>query len=115
MTNKATTIADVAARAGVSVPTVSRVLTGAARVSQGKRERVENAIQELNFRPSAAARVLASRKSQVIAIIAGDTSRYGYAETIRGVEVAARAEGYTVMITVVESTDEEELDRAISA
>ena len=109
------TIADVAARAGVSVPTVSRVLTGAARVSPAKRELVEAAIAELNFRPSAAARVLASRRSQAIAIIAGDTSRYGYAETIRGVEVAARAEGYTVMITVVETPDDEEVDRAISA
>lgn len=115
MNNKNPTIADVARLAGVSVPTVSRVLTGAARVSPQKRELVDRAITELNFRPSAAARVLASRRSQVIAIIAGDTSRYGYAETIRGVEVAARAEGYTVMITVVESTDDEEVDRAISA
>lgn len=112
---KAATIADVAARAGVSVPTVSRVLTGAARVSPAKRERVEQAIAELSFRPSAAARLLVSRRPQVVAIIAGDTSRYGYAETIRGVEEAARAEGYTVMITVVESSDDEEIDRAISA
>lgn len=112
---KAVTITDVAARAGVSVPTVSRVLTGAARVSQPKRERVEAAIAELNFRPSSAARVLASRKAEVIAVIAGDTSRYGYAATIRGVEEAARAEGFTVMITVVESAESDEIDRAISA
>lgn len=112
---RSTTIADVAARAGVSVPTVSRVLTGAARVSAPKRQAVEAAIAELQFRPSAAARVLASRKSQVIAVVAGDTSQYGYAATIRGVEEAARAEGYTVMITVVESSNDEEIDRAISA
>ncbi len=115
MKSKHPTIADVARRAGVSVPTVSRVLTGAARVSPTKREAVENAIAELNYRPSAAARALVSRRSQVIAVIAGDTSRYGYAETIRGVELAARAEGYTVMITVVESADDDEVDRAITA
>ncbi|WP_035735440.1 LacI family DNA-binding transcriptional regulator [Glycomyces arizonensis] len=109
------TITDVAERAGVSVPTVSRVLTGAARVSPAKRELVEAAIAELHYRPSAAARVLVSRKSQTIAVIAGNTSRYGYAETIRGIEIAARAEGYTVMITVVESADEDEVDRAIAA
>jgi DNA-binding LacI/PurR family transcriptional regulator len=109
------TISDVAQRAGVSVPTVSRVLTGAARVSPAKRELVEAAIAELDFRPSAAARVLVSRKSQTIAVIAGNTSRYGYAETIRGIEVAAREKGYTVMITVVESADEDEVDRAIAA
>jgi DNA-binding LacI/PurR family transcriptional regulator len=109
------TISDVAELAGVSVPTVSRVLTGAAKVSPAKRELVEAAIAELNYRPSAAARVLVSRKSQTIAVIAGNTSRYGYAETIRGIEIAARAEGYTVMITVVESADEDEVDRAVSA
>ncbi|THV23473.1 LacI family DNA-binding transcriptional regulator [Glycomyces paridis] len=109
------TISDVAKRAGVSVPTVSRVLTGAAKVSAAKRELVEAAIAELDFRPSAAARNLVSRRSQTIAVIAGNTSRYGYAEAIRGVEIAARAEGYTVMITVVESADEDEVDRAIAA
>ncbi|MBO3731928.1 LacI family DNA-binding transcriptional regulator [Glycomyces niveus] len=109
------TISDVAELAGVSVPTVSRVLTGAAKVSAAKREQVEAAIAELNFRPSAAARVLVSRKSRTIAVIAGNTSRYGYAETIRGIEIAARAEGYTVMITVVESADEDEVNRAVEA
>ncbi|MFK4761628.1 LacI family DNA-binding transcriptional regulator [Microbacterium sp. ZW T5_45] len=112
---KVATITDVAERAGVSVPTVSRVLTGAAKVSAAKREAVEAAILELNYRPSGAARVLASRRPMVISVIAGDTSRYGYAEAIRGVEEAARAGGYTVMITVVESTDAEEVERAIDA
>ena len=109
------TIADVARRAGVSVPTVSRVLTGAARVSTAKREAVEAAIAELSYRPSAAARLLVSGRPQVIAVVTGDTSRYGYAETIRGVEEAARAGGYTVMIAVVESVEDDEVDRAIGA
>ncbi|HZU94289.1 MAG TPA: LacI family DNA-binding transcriptional regulator [Microbacterium sp.] len=113
--SKVATITDVAERAGVSVPTVSRVLTGAAKVSPAKREAVEAAIIELNYRPSGAARVLASRRPMVISVIAGDTSRYGYAETIRGVEEAARTGGYTVMITVVESTDPDEVERAIDA
>jgi DNA-binding LacI/PurR family transcriptional regulator len=51
----------------------------------------------------------------VIAIVAGNTSQYGYAGAIRGVELAARREGFTVMITVVESTEESEIDRALSA
>lgn len=109
------TISDVATLAGVSVPTVSRVLTGAARVSDLKREAVERAIETLRYRPSAAARALASRHPRVIAIIAGDTSRYGYAETIRGVEEEARANGYTVMITVVESRSDEHVEGALAA
>ena len=108
------TMADVAKLADVSVPTVSRVLTGAANVRPDKRERVEAAIARLGFRPSAAARALASGKSDVIAVIAGNTSNYGYAEAIRGVEEAARAEGYTVMITVVESADDADVEHAVT-
>ncbi|WP_251043759.1 LacI family DNA-binding transcriptional regulator [Arthrobacter sp. ISL-48] len=107
-------IDDVARLAGVSVPTVSRVLTGAAKVSEAKREAVMNAITLLKYRPSAAARSVASRRSSVIAVIAGNTSRYGYAETIRGVEEAARARGYIVSITVVDSTEDDDVERAVS-
>jgi DNA-binding LacI/PurR family transcriptional regulator len=106
-------IADVARLAGVSVPTVSRVLTGAARVSEERHERVMAAIVELGFRPSAAARTLATGRARIIAVLTGNTSRYGYAETIRGIEERSREDGYTVMITVVESTDDDEVDRAI--
>src|SRR5580698_2402745 len=96
-------IDDVARLAGVSVPTVSRVLTGAAKVSEDKRARVLAAIDELKFRPSAAARALVARAPRTIAVLAGDTSHYGYAETIRGIEESARNAGYLVTITVVET------------
>jgi DNA-binding LacI/PurR family transcriptional regulator len=107
-------ISDVARRAGVSVPTVSRVLNGAAYVSDEKRTRVMQAIQELDFRPSAAARALVARQPKLIAVIAGNTSRYGYAETIRGVEERARAAGYTVSITVVESAEDDIVEGTVS-
>ncbi|KQS66969.1 LacI family DNA-binding transcriptional regulator [Modestobacter sp. Leaf380] len=106
-------MADVAKLAGVSVPTVSRVLNGSAVVRPDKRDRVLDAIAELNFRPSATARALSLRQTRNIALLAGNTSHYGYAETIRGVEEAARAAGYTVSITVAETTDDAEVDRAI--
>jgi DNA-binding LacI/PurR family transcriptional regulator len=107
-------IADVARLAGVSVPTVSRVLTGAAQVRTDKRDRVLAAIATLNYRPSAAARALASRQSKTVAIVAGNTSKYGYAATIEGLEEAARAHDYTVTITVVESPAVDDVDDAIS-
>lgn len=112
--SKPPVIDDVARRAGVSVPTVSRVLTGAAKVSDEKRLRVLAAIDELKFRPSAAARALVARTTKSIAILAGDTSRYGYAETIRGIEESARNSGYLVTITVVETADEDTVDIAVS-
>jgi DNA-binding LacI/PurR family transcriptional regulator len=99
-------IDDVAQRAGVSVPTVSRVLTGAQRVSTDKRERVLQAIADLGYRPSGAARALASGRPSTIAILAGNTSRFGYAGTIEGIEEAARAAGYLVLIAVIENDAE---------
>jgi DNA-binding LacI/PurR family transcriptional regulator len=106
-------MADVAKLAGVSVPTVSRVLNGSAVVRPDKHERVLAAIAELNFRPSATARALSLRQTRNIALLAGNTSHYGYAQTIRGVEEAGRAAGYTVSITVAETTDDAEVDRAV--
>ena len=105
MMGKAPTIADVARVAGVSVPTVSRVLTGNIPVGPKRRELVERAIAELRYRPNAAARALVSGRRSIIAVVAANTSRYGYARTVEGVEEAARAAGYMVVITVVETAE----------
>lgn len=107
-------IADVARVAGVSVPTVSRVLTGSVPVSPAKRALVMAAIEKLGYRPSAAARALASGRVLMIAVLASNTTRYGYASTLRGVEEGARAAGYTVVITVVESADPPIVDEAVA-
>lgn len=102
---KAPVIADVARAAGVSVPTVSRVLTGSIPVSPERRARVMRAIQELGYRPNGAARALVQGRQPLIAVFAGNTTHYGYARTIQGIEEAARAAGFIVVITVVD-TDE---------
>ena len=112
---RAPVIADVARVAGVSVPTVSRVLTGSTPVSADKRERVMAAIRELGYRPNASARALVSGRRSMIAIVAGDTTRYGYSTTIRGIEETARAAGYLVVITVVEASEDGTPDVAIEA
>ena len=106
-------IADVARLAGVSVPTVSRVLTGNIPVSQGLRERVEAAIKELDYRPSSLARTLRSGERTMIAIFAASTSSYGYANTLAGVEEAAQAAGYSVVITAVRSAEEPDVKAAL--
>lgn len=99
--------------AGVSLSTVSRVFTGSARVSEDKRERVLAAVAELGYRANAAARALQSGRQSMVAVVTGNTSRYGYAMTIQGIEEAARQSGYIVMITVVESGDDETVGTAI--
>lgn len=106
-------ITDVARLAGVSVPTVSRVLTGSVPVSAERRERVLRAIQELGYRPNGAARALIRGHQSVIAVLAGATTRYGYALTIQGIEEAARLAGYIVMITVIEADDSDTVAKTI--
>src|ERR1035437_4098995 len=110
---KKASIVDVARLAGVSVATVSRVLTGMAKVNDVKRNRILEVIKELNFRPSATARALVGQKPKLISVIAGNTTQYGYAETIRGIEEEARTSGFTVTITVVETTDEEHINETL--
>ncbi len=65
----AATIKDVSQIAGVSMKTVSRVLNRERYVSEATRLRVEQAVEELNFRPSVAARILAGKRSHQIALI----------------------------------------------
>jgi DNA-binding LacI/PurR family transcriptional regulator len=113
MTSRPPTIADVARAAGVSVPTVSRVLTGSVPVGPKRRERVMRAIEELGYRPNAAARALVSGRRSMIAVLAGNTSRYGYAMTVEGIEEAARAAGYMVVITVVETAESYDVNTAV--
>jgi LacI family transcriptional regulator len=74
--NTRSNIRDVAARAGVAVKTVSRVLNGHPYVSAETKERVEQAMQALDFRPSIAARILSGAKSNQIALIYDNHSPY---------------------------------------
>ena len=107
-------IADVARLAGVSVPTVSRVLTGSVPVSGQRRERVLEAIAELGYHPSSLARNLRTGERRMIAILTSSTERYGYARVIAGVEREAQAQGYSVVISAVRSADAEDIQAALA-
>jgi DNA-binding LacI/PurR family transcriptional regulator len=87
---------DVASLAGVSHQTVSRVLNAHPNVTARTRARVERAIAELGYRPNTAARSLVTRQSQAIGVLAAGTAQYGPANTLLGVQQAARHEGYAV-------------------
>lgn len=106
-------IVDVAERAGVSLSTVSRVISGRTRVSDRLREKVEAAVAELGYRPNAAAQSLVSGRRSTVAVFARNTIRYGYAATLQGIEEAARAAGYVIMIAVVESDDPAAISAAV--
>jgi LacI family transcriptional regulator len=70
------TIFDVATLSGVSIKTVSRVVNKEPNVRTSTRERVDNAIQQLNYRPDRSARNLASHRSHIIGLVYDDPSNY---------------------------------------
>lgn len=89
-------IREVAALAGVSHMTVSRVLNGHPNIRPATRQRVLDVIEELDFRPNSAARALATQRTQRIGVIVDTSIESGPASTLRGLEFAARASGYSV-------------------
>lgn len=106
-------IRDVAATAGVSYQTVSRVINGSPRVKDATRELVQSAIDQLGFRPNRAARALAGGPVQSITVLTADTTLYGYAATLQGIEEAARAADFTVGVRVLDSADPADVRNAV--
>ncbi|MDR7350543.1 DNA-binding LacI/PurR family transcriptional regulator [Glycomyces algeriensis] len=95
-------IFDVAKRAGVSHQTVSRVINDAPMVAAATRARVKAAIADLGYRPNRSARTLAGGAVRSVTVLTTDTSLYGTAETLRGIEDAARDAGFSVLISVMD-------------
>lgn len=93
-----TTIADVAAKAGVSTATVSRVLAGVGRARPETQARVLEAARVLDYRPSEVARSLKRRSTQTLGLIITDIENPYFPQLVRSVEDAARAAGYSVLL-----------------
>lgn len=96
--NRKITIYDIAAEAGVSASTVSRVLTGSARVNETKKERVLAAVEKYSFTPNALAKGLADAKSRMIGLLMADIRNPYYASLFVACEQAARKENYSVSV-----------------
>jgi len=104
----AASLRDVAARAGVSIKTVSNVVNGTGRVGAETRSRVEQVIQELGYRPNVSARSLRHGRSGVIALAVPEIANPYFAELAELVVKAAEAYGWTVLIDQTESDPERE-------
>ena len=98
-------MADVAQAAGVSHQTVSRVINGSDSVRPQTRERVLAAMRELGYRPNSLARALVTGRSRTLGVVSFDTTLFGPASTLFGIERAAHAQGYFVSIVSVTSLD----------
>jgi DNA-binding LacI/PurR family transcriptional regulator len=107
-------MADVARLAGVSHQTVSRVLNDLPNVRSETKARVLAAIRELDYRPNSAARTLVTRRSQTLGVVSFDTTLYGPASMLYGIEQAARDADYFVSIVSLRAMDRGSLLDAVS-
>jgi DNA-binding LacI/PurR family transcriptional regulator len=100
---------DVARAAGVSHQTVSRVLNRQASVSPATRARVLAAMQDLGYRPNRAARALATGRSQVVGVVAQNSTLYGPASLLAAFEQEAGDVGLAVAVASLRALDRESI------
>jgi DNA-binding LacI/PurR family transcriptional regulator len=105
---------DVARLAGVSHQTVSRVLNEHGNVRPETRQRVLEAMRQLNYQPNSAARTLVTRKSNTLGIVTIDSTLFGPASMVYGIEQAARAAGYFVSIASISSLTRQSVKEAVN-
>jgi DNA-binding LacI/PurR family transcriptional regulator len=102
------TIYDVARLAGVSTATVSRALNGTGQIAPATRATIEAAVEQLGYRPNTIARSLVTRSTQTIALLLPDITNPFYAALVSGIQQAALAEGWTMLLCTTESDAERE-------
>ncbi len=93
------TIRDVARAAEVSVATVSRSLNGLQSVAAKTRDRVLRAAGELDYVPNSGARALSTRRTDTIGVLLPDLHGEFFSELIRGIDLAARANGLHLLLS----------------
>jgi LacI family transcriptional regulator len=101
----ASTISDIARLSGVSNRTVSRVINRSSKVGEGTRERVQQVIDQLSYRPNAQARGLAARRSYLLGLIYDNPDALFIDEAQRGVLNVCREAGYELVIHPCGETD----------
>ncbi|MDR1710892.1 MAG: LacI family transcriptional regulator [Propionibacteriaceae bacterium] len=110
---RAPSIVDVAELAGVSRQTVSRVINDHPAVRPDTRRRVQDVIARLGYRRNAAARTLASKKSNVLGVAVTNAQLSGPSGALLGIDQAARRAGYWVSVTFLRDHTQAEMDAAL--
>ena len=103
------TVADVAKRAGVSVSTAARVLSGHGYAADETRRLVLGAARELGYVPNQIARSLRTRRSRMLGLLIGDVENAFYSTIAKNVESVAKDAGYHVVLC--NSNDDPEIER----
>jgi DNA-binding LacI/PurR family transcriptional regulator len=115
MSEKKANIYDVARAAGVSHQTVSRVMNNHPSIRPSTKQRVLEAMKELDYQPNFAARSLVTTKSNLLAFLAADTVLYGPVGMNNAMERLARHSGYPVVSLSVIPGDSESLNEALAS
>ena len=101
-------IKDIAVRVGVSPATVSRALSGTGLVAEPTLSRIRDEARALNYRPNVSARNLRTQRSMAVLMVVRDIGNPFYLEIMKGVEAAARAAGYSVLMGNTENDPDRE-------
>lgn len=101
-----TTIYDIAQAAGVSIATVSHVLNGKGKISKERREQIIRIMDEMNYKPSAIASAMTSKRTYTLGLLVPDISNPFFAEIARAVEDEGQRLGYSVFICSTDNKDE---------
>jgi DNA-binding LacI/PurR family transcriptional regulator len=109
ITKKPITLADVAATAGVTQMTVSRVINGNRYVNDELRKRVLQVVSDLNYRPNHLARSLKLQRTETIGLVLPDLANPFTVELARGVRQVFGAKGYNVFICIAEQSAKDEV------
>jgi len=104
-------LAMVAARAGVSPATVSRILNGSAKVSEAKCKAVQDAIADLGFRPDPSARGLAGGRTMSVGVLTQFIDSPFYGEALRGIEDVLQEHHYVPLFASGHWSDPDEQAR----
>lgn len=109
----AVTIKEIARLAGVTHPVVSAVLNGttASRVSPEKRQRIQEIVKELNYRPNFAAKSLVRQRTRMLGFICGGIDTPYFAELTEALLTEAESRGYRLMSLMTDWSHEKELER----
>ncbi|GAB3614288.1 LacI family DNA-binding transcriptional regulator [Humibacter ginsengisoli] len=99
-------VRDVAALAGVSTQTVSRVINEHPSVRDETRRRVQDAMLQLGYRVNNAARTLGTRRTRTLGVIASNAALFGPSSAVVALEAAARTEGRWVTTAYADASDE---------
>src|SRR5579859_6713512 len=99
---------DVAEKAGVSLTTVSRVLNGFPTVKSEYRERVLQAMAELEYQPNRLASNLRKKKAEMIGVVVSDVENSHFTQLVRSIETSAYRQGYRVLLCNTDETIEKQ-------